>query len=94
MTENYVKLVHFFMQSALAVGTCPIIDLFLQPPDKYVKSWIFSVVFKQLAICITLIQLETNVFEQSFLYVWKGNFRNYLGIVEIKAILLLEVMHK
>ena len=23
------------MQSALVVGACPIIDLFLQPPDKY-----------------------------------------------------------
>ena len=37
MTENSVKSAHLVMQSALVVGAYPIIDLFLQPPDKYRK---------------------------------------------------------
>ena len=98
MTENSVKLAQFVMQSARAVGACPIIDLFLQPPDKYVKLWLFSVGFKQLVVILLWYWLETNLFEQSFLYVWKEIFRNYLEIVEIKAIRIIglsnEVMHK
>ena len=53
------------MQSALGVSACPLIDLFLQPPDKYFKLWLFFVGFKQLVVILLWYWLETNLFEQN-----------------------------